>query len=243
MPPKCAIRNTPNAEICSLCHSRAYCSVEWQQTDWPLHKLLCKANNDLPAGPKPFLQTRHLISRLVDSKAPQLVWIECQRRETDVAPYGGQKIRRKPKSLKAARWGRIQKVLSHMEKRASRLRPGTYGHCLVQGYVFGGWVEHKRNCRRKHARQARLRVGKTPYNINLLGRRWKKKGGNGRPESSQDRTNQRSWQMKMWISPSVKFNLNALPIVGRRLLTLLCRYIVLNTQKLLSISLILIPGR
>lgn len=64
-----------------------------------------------------------------------------------------------------------------MEKRASRLRPGTYGHCLVQGYVFGGWVEHKRNCRRKHARQARLRVGKTPYNINLLGRRLKKKGG------------------------------------------------------------------
>lgn len=96
MPPKCAIRNTPNAEICSLCHSRAYCSVEWQQTDWPLHKLLCKAKNDLPAGPNPSYKLGILFPDLSTRKhhnlsgsnvnAVKLTWLHTEAKKFDESP-------------------------------------------------------------------------------------------------------------------------------------------------------------
>lgn len=171
MPPKCAIRNTPNAEICSLCHSRAYCSVEWQQTDWPLHKLLCKAKNDLPAGPKPCYKLGILFPDLSTRKhhnfsgsnvnAVKLTWLHTEAKKFDESPNPSKLLGESAFKKCLAIW---KNVLRDYDL-------GQYGHCLVQGYVFGGWVEHKRNCRRKHARQARLRVGKIPYNINLLGRR------------------------------------------------------------------------
>jgi hypothetical protein len=91
---KCAICDSSKAKSCGSCHSAAYCSTECQQTDWPLHKLVCKAFKSLPPRP----DTSYKLAMLfpVDSKVPELIWINCKLRvdEDDGIPWEEAKIRK-----------------------------------------------------------------------------------------------------------------------------------------------------
>ncbi|KAJ6191974.1 hypothetical protein J3E72DRAFT_380368 [Bipolaris maydis] len=49
-----------------------------QKGDWALHKTICKIFTTLPSRPSP--SHKLAIFFPVDSKAPQLIWIECERR-------------------------------------------------------------------------------------------------------------------------------------------------------------------
>jgi len=79
--PTCAICNGSDARFCSSCHSISYCSPECQKTDWPLHKTICKTLTTLPSRPSPSHKLAILFP--VDSKDPQLFWINCERRVDD----------------------------------------------------------------------------------------------------------------------------------------------------------------
>lgn len=81
--PQCTICNSPNSRACSSCRSAAYCSVECQQTDWPVHKALCKAFKTFQSSAKPTSNSKLGLLFPVDSKQPRLVWIECELREDD----------------------------------------------------------------------------------------------------------------------------------------------------------------
>lgn len=77
---KYTVCNEPNAKACSGCLSSAYCSTICQETDWKLHKILCKKY-------KPFLLTRppsHKVAVLFpeDAIEPQLVWAEIRNEGT-----------------------------------------------------------------------------------------------------------------------------------------------------------------
>lgn len=74
----CIICNSSIARSCSSCHSISYCSVKCQKLDWRLHKKVCKAFTTL--GPRPSPSHKLAILLPVDSKDPQLVWIECEQR-------------------------------------------------------------------------------------------------------------------------------------------------------------------
>lgn len=77
----CTICNGSDTKFCSSCHSTSYCSPECQKTDWPLHKTICKSLTTLPPRPSP--SHRLAILFPVDSKEPQLIWINCERRIDD----------------------------------------------------------------------------------------------------------------------------------------------------------------
>ncbi|KAF2445898.1 hypothetical protein P171DRAFT_431282 [Karstenula rhodostoma CBS 690.94] len=77
----CIICNGSNAKSCSSCHSISYCSQKCQKDDWSLHKTLCKTFTTLPPRPSPSHKLAILFP--VDSKDPQLIWIECKRRVDD----------------------------------------------------------------------------------------------------------------------------------------------------------------
>lgn len=72
----CVMCDGSNAKLCSSCHSISYCSPKCQKEDWSIHKMICKKFTTLPTRPSP----SHKIGILfpVDSKSPQLVWIECE---------------------------------------------------------------------------------------------------------------------------------------------------------------------
>lgn len=77
----CTICNGSNAKVCSSCHSISYCSPECQKLDWTLHKTICKTFTTLDSRPSP--SHRLAILFPVDSKYPQLIWIECERHVDD----------------------------------------------------------------------------------------------------------------------------------------------------------------
>jgi hypothetical protein len=77
----CTICNAPKAKSCASCHSAAYCSPECQQTDWPLHKTVCKALKSVP--PRPDASHKLAILFPVDSKVPELIWVFCEPRKDD----------------------------------------------------------------------------------------------------------------------------------------------------------------
>jgi hypothetical protein len=74
----CIMCNGSNAKFCSSCHSISYCSQKCQKDDWPLHKTICKIFTTLPSRPSPSHKLAVLFP--VDSKDPQLIWIECKRK-------------------------------------------------------------------------------------------------------------------------------------------------------------------
>jgi hypothetical protein len=78
----CAICNGADAKFCSLCRSISYCSSECQKTDWPLHKTICKTFITLPSRPSPSHKLAILFP--VNSKVPQLVWVNCERHVDEV---------------------------------------------------------------------------------------------------------------------------------------------------------------
>ncbi|MCJ1379983.1 hypothetical protein MMC17_003086 [Xylographa soralifera] len=69
--------NSQNSKVCASGSSAAYCSVECQQTDWPLHKVLCKAIKSVATRP----DAAHKLGILFpeNAKTPQLVWVNCKR--------------------------------------------------------------------------------------------------------------------------------------------------------------------
>jgi len=78
----CAICNgSANTKLCASCHSIPYCSRECQKADWPLHKTICKGLTTLPPRPSPSHKLAILFP--VDSKEPQLIWINCENRIDD----------------------------------------------------------------------------------------------------------------------------------------------------------------
>jgi hypothetical protein len=79
--PTCIICNVSNNKFCSSCHLISYCSLECQKLDWPLHKTICKTFTALPSQPSPSHKLAILFP--VDSKDPQLIWIECERRRDE----------------------------------------------------------------------------------------------------------------------------------------------------------------
>lgn len=79
--PSCIICNVSNGNLCSSCHSIAYCSRKCQKLDWPLHKTICKPITTLPSQPSPSHKLAILFP--VHSEVPQLIWINCERRIDD----------------------------------------------------------------------------------------------------------------------------------------------------------------
>ena len=78
MAANCTICDTPNSKACGSCKSSHYCSPECQQTDWPVHKLLCKAFKTLAQRPGPSYKLGILFP--VDEKIPKLRWNNCEPR-------------------------------------------------------------------------------------------------------------------------------------------------------------------
>ncbi|KAF3918739.1 hypothetical protein AA313_de0210111 [Arthrobotrys entomopaga] len=72
--------NKHTANLCSSCRSSWYCSRDCQQSDWPYHKLLCKAFANQPPRPSPMHKRGILFP--ADKKKPEMVWRHC-RLETD----------------------------------------------------------------------------------------------------------------------------------------------------------------
>jgi hypothetical protein len=70
----CILCNKPGRP-CASCKSTAYHCVECQQTDWPLHKLLCKKFSSFSPGPDSDSKLRLCFP--VDSKVPELIWVNC----------------------------------------------------------------------------------------------------------------------------------------------------------------------
>lgn len=62
--------------MCSRCRSTAYCSIECQQTDWSIHRHVCKSFKKL--GNRPGKNFRVAFFFPTDSLSPKPVWIEIQ---------------------------------------------------------------------------------------------------------------------------------------------------------------------
>jgi hypothetical protein len=84
----CIICNGSDAKFCSSCHSISYCSPECQNTDWPLHKTICKSFATLPARPS----SSHKLAILlpVSSRTPELIWVHCEHHIEDEENGGGE---------------------------------------------------------------------------------------------------------------------------------------------------------
>ncbi|KAH0556756.1 hypothetical protein GP486_005453 [Trichoglossum hirsutum] len=78
MPSPCAICNSPNSYSCASCYSAAYCSIECQQTDWPVHKTLCKIFKNFQSSTRTSSRSKLGLLLPVDSKTPRPVWVECE---------------------------------------------------------------------------------------------------------------------------------------------------------------------
>ena len=71
----CAICNEPAPKRCKGCKSSYYCSVTCQQTDWPVHKYICKLFAAADERPSPDFKRAIFFDPKADS--PRLVWVEC----------------------------------------------------------------------------------------------------------------------------------------------------------------------
>jgi hypothetical protein len=76
----CPICNEVGLRACSGCKSISYCSIECQQTDWPVHKLLCKFQADLQP---PTERHRRGILFPADLKGPKFAWVSCDLQQAE----------------------------------------------------------------------------------------------------------------------------------------------------------------
>ncbi|KAK9343380.1 hypothetical protein V1522DRAFT_413292 [Lipomyces starkeyi] len=76
--PDCTICNAAGAHYCARCRSTAYCTLECQQADWPLHGLICanfaRVSQTVP-GPNYRLAV--VFPTEVNSR-PRCVWLEIE---------------------------------------------------------------------------------------------------------------------------------------------------------------------
>ena len=77
----CVMCNKSPAKRCKQCSSCYYCSRECQESDWPSHKLLCKALST--QGPRPSPAHRRAILFPVDHDKPRMAWLPCEREISD----------------------------------------------------------------------------------------------------------------------------------------------------------------
>jgi len=75
----CLICNAADAKACESCRSASYCSKDCQREDWPLHKRLCKTLPAMTTRPSP--SSRLGILFPVQSKSPELVWVNCPTKQ------------------------------------------------------------------------------------------------------------------------------------------------------------------
>jgi hypothetical protein len=68
--PRCT---EPATKQCGGCKSIAYCSLECQQADWPVHKNLCKSFKDF-SGPRPQPDMRRVVVFHPNEKKPRFMW-------------------------------------------------------------------------------------------------------------------------------------------------------------------------
>ena len=92
MAARCTICGSPDTRRCGTCQSRAYCSVECQQTDWRGHRLLCRKFALFSEGgfeTRPSDNHRLGIFLPMTGKRPSLVWIESRKDEDEpgLVPY------------------------------------------------------------------------------------------------------------------------------------------------------------
>ncbi|KAJ9638208.1 hypothetical protein H2199_006895 [Coniosporium tulheliwenetii] len=76
----CTIRSAKQARRCVRCKSTAYCSLECQQTDWPLHSHLCKPFTKHLVPPSPNSR-RAILFPTRPGSHPTLIWVEIKRNE------------------------------------------------------------------------------------------------------------------------------------------------------------------
>jgi len=76
MSPTCTICSSPNARLCTGCRSSAYCSEECQQTDWPVHRLLCKHFCKFLAPPTD--ASRRAIFFPWSKTRPKSIWVQVK---------------------------------------------------------------------------------------------------------------------------------------------------------------------
>jgi hypothetical protein len=76
----CPICSENGLRACSVCKVVSYCSIECQQTDWPVHRLLCKFQTELQP---PTERHRRGILFPVDLKSPQFVWVSCDLQQEE----------------------------------------------------------------------------------------------------------------------------------------------------------------
>lgn len=61
-------------KICTACKSIAYCSLECQEADWPLHKILCSKFKDFSDDQRPRDDMRRVVVFHPDEDSPRLMW-------------------------------------------------------------------------------------------------------------------------------------------------------------------------
>lgn len=74
----CTVCNAQGAKSCSSCHSSAYCAPTCQRADWRIHKTVCRSLKDIPPRPTPSHKLGILFP--VESRVPQLIWYESERK-------------------------------------------------------------------------------------------------------------------------------------------------------------------
>lgn len=80
----CTVCNAKGAKSCSSCHSSAYCTPTCQRADWRIHKTVCPSLKEMPPRPTPSHKLGILFP--VQSRIPQLIWYESERK---VDVWGG----------------------------------------------------------------------------------------------------------------------------------------------------------
>lgn len=73
---QCIICGSDNAKACASCKSSKYCGAKCQKVDWPIQKLLCKTITTISQRPSGDHKLGILVP--VDTKKPQLLWVECK---------------------------------------------------------------------------------------------------------------------------------------------------------------------
>jgi hypothetical protein len=73
-PPTCIICSNLTPHKCGRCQQASYCTVECQQTDWNVHKMLCSSFQDFETPPDENRYRAILFD--YKKKKPEFVWIE-----------------------------------------------------------------------------------------------------------------------------------------------------------------------
>lgn len=71
----CPTCGEPGARQCSGCKGIRYCSIECQQADWPLHKVLCKSFKDFSIDSRPSPNMRRVVAFLPTESKPKFMWL------------------------------------------------------------------------------------------------------------------------------------------------------------------------